>query len=77
MCSSGHWVPEKRVIAGILILVGFGVAKMFADKGEFSSIVASSPWIGHGEAGKSATWNELFWSFVPWDLWLSFNPGNF
>ncbi len=41
ICSSGHWVPVNGGIVGIFILAGFGVARMSADKGEFSSIGAS------------------------------------
>ena len=41
-------MPEKGVIAGILILAGFDVAKVSADKGEFSSIGSSFAWMEHG-----------------------------
>ena len=51
---------EKGIIAGISILAGFGMAKMSVDRGEFSGIGASFPWMAHGGVEESATWNELF-----------------
>ena len=42
---------RKELILGILILAGFGVAKMSADKGELNSVGASFSWMGHGGGG--------------------------